>query len=70
MDWRKVVITDHHMPLMQGAEMVLEIRKMRPDARVLVVSNNTSADYPPGVSWLPKPFGVEALLSEVRGLCQ
>ena len=66
----KLVITDHHMPVMQGATMVREIRRVNPGARVLVVSTNSLDLYPEGVFSLPKPFGLDVLLAKIRLLCR
>jgi nitrogen-specific signal transduction histidine kinase len=67
-----LVITDVIMPLMGGPEMTENLRITRPDARVLFMSGFTDdaivhhGVLDDGVSFLQKPFSLEALASKAR----
>ena len=63
-----LVVTDLHMPIMDGAVMVRRIRAIQPDAKVLVVSSDQSISRE-GAALLPKPFALNELLAKVRLLC-
>jgi len=69
-----VLVTDVVMPGVNGKALAEELRRRRPDLRVLFVSG-----YPddiigrhgvldPGVEFLPKPFTPAALVARVGGL--
>ncbi len=63
------VITDIEMPVMNGVEMVKEIKKLSPDQSLIVISGHEEADYliqiiNQGVHhFIPKPFELKTLLS-------
>jgi two-component system cell cycle sensor histidine kinase/response regulator CckA len=67
-----LVVTDAIMPLMGGRELVEQLRLLRPDVCVLVVSGYSEEGYaaqsalPAGVEFLHKPFTARALLEKVR----
>jgi PAS domain S-box-containing protein len=73
----RLVITDLHMPNLDGAMLGRALRRINPQARVLVVSGlsstlgNRPADYHPeefADAFLHKPFKPEALLGKVHAL--
>ncbi len=69
-----LVITDLVMPDFDGRELILQMRREHPAIPVLVISGYPAALLPdPGpdgepVPFLAKPFGLDALESEVRRL--
>lgn len=73
----RLVITDLHMPNLDGAMLGRALRRINPEAKVLVVSGlsstlgNRPADYKPeqfAHAFLHKPFKPEALLAKVAEL--
>jgi DNA-binding response OmpR family regulator len=66
-----VVLTDHIMPGMNGAQFVRELRKTHPTLPVLVISglDEARSEYDGlDVVFLLKPLPPEELLANVRGL--
>ncbi len=69
-----LVVTDVVMPIMGGPEMVEQLRKQKPDLRVLFMSGFTEDMKLDGVrvsqsaALLLKPFTIEALACEIRRL--
>ncbi len=66
-----LVITDHVMPGMNGAEFVGELRKTHPDLPILVISGleEAEAEYEGlGIVFRMKPLLPELLLATVGGL--
>jgi len=69
-----LLITDTIMPGMNGWDLSAEIKKVRPDIRVLFMSGYTSnviANHgilEGDVNFLQKPFHIEILASKVRGV--
>ncbi len=67
----QLVITDHIMPEMTGADFVRELRKIRPNVPVLVISGMQEAqdEYEGlGVEFRVKPLMPDALLESVHNL--
>ncbi len=72
----KLVITDLHMPHLDGAMLGRALRRLNPDTKVLVVSGLSSSlgNRPPfkpeefADGFLHKPFKTEALLGKVHEL--
>ncbi|MDR2638286.1 MAG: response regulator, partial [Helicobacteraceae bacterium] len=64
-----IVVTDIKMPVMDGLKMAREIRKINPDAPVVIVSAFNEAEYVAGAielgvfHYLFKPLELEQLLS-------
>lgn len=68
-----VVITDHVMPCMNGAEFVRELRKLQPDLPVMVISGLEEAEPEYDgldVLFLLKPLSPDLLLSHLRHVLQ
>ena len=68
-----MLITDVVMPRLDGLSLVAEIRKHRPDLRVLVISGKTSAELrvdKVAVPYLRKPFVPSVLRAKVREMLQ
>ena len=66
-----LIITDHLMPEMNGADFVRELRKIRPDLPVLVISGleEAIADYEGlNVVFRVKPLLPDHLLASVHSL--
>ncbi|MDR0534684.1 MAG: response regulator [Verrucomicrobiales bacterium] len=64
-DW---VITDWTMPGMEGPELVRELRKILPRAKILVVSGFglTAGDSPEVDGWIQKPFSPSELYETLQ----
>jgi two-component system cell cycle sensor histidine kinase/response regulator CckA len=65
----KLVITDLNMPVRGGEELIDDLAKAHPALPVVVVSgysSSESADLPPEVLFVPKPFSTKMLLACVR----
>jgi two-component system cell cycle sensor histidine kinase/response regulator CckA len=73
-DKLRLVISDVVMPAMSGPEMVVQLRKTRPDIKVLYMSGYTGDLIKRGGLFeaetpvLEKPFAASDLLQTVRGL--
>lgn len=71
-----LLLTDVMMPNMSGSELMEKARVKRPDLRILFMSGYTGNSGPgvnksleePGVSFLQKPFRLNALLQKVESL--
>ena len=72
----ELLVTDLNMPRMSGLELARHIRAVAPRAKILLTTGSALArpdertlrSY--GVDFfLPKPFGVQELMSAVRKLC-
>ena len=75
-----LVITDLVMPKMDGIDFVQQLRKVRPDVPVIVVSGSTSnimerygidtIQVPGADASLPKPFKGVDLVAQIRELLE
>jgi PAS domain S-box-containing protein len=69
-----VVITDIMMPVMDGTDAIVELRKMRPDVKIIAASGLTpkgasSTPENPGVkAFLMKPYTAETLLKTLASV--
>jgi CheY-like chemotaxis protein len=64
-----LIVTDHLMPGMNGAELARHIRAERPDLPVLIVSGYSDADgIAPDLSRLTKPFRTAELARKISEL--
>lgn len=66
-----LVVTDHIMPGMNGAEFVRELRTLSPDMPVLVISGMGEAEdeyHDLDITFRQKPLLPDYLLSSVRSL--
>ncbi|HXK11530.1 MAG TPA: response regulator [Vicinamibacteria bacterium] len=69
-----LVLTDLHMPRLDGAGLLQRVRHLRPGTPVIVVSarGETEADRLTGgkgaAAFFPKPLPVDALLARIREL--
>ena len=60
-----LILSDMHMPGMQGDELARVILKDRPDARIIIMSSMPRDALPPlpkGVVFLPKPLNVRMII--------
>lgn len=64
-----LIVLDHHMPRMTGLEVVAQLREVRPQARVLLMSGDldVGAKHP---HFLPKPFNRTELAAAVTELLE
>lgn len=56
-----LVITDLRMPVMNGYEAVVGMRKLDPAIPIVCTSSDSSAARPPDTGFLPKPFTLATL---------
>ncbi len=67
-----VLLLDVLMPGMSGVELAAQFLPMRPDTRILLMSDSdlalgALADHG-GLEYIPKPFSTDTLLTRVHGL--
>lgn len=63
-----VLVTDHAMPGLVGAELAVRALEEWPDLPVLLVSGNPLTEVPPGVCFLAKPYDQNELVAAVRSI--
>jgi CheY-like chemotaxis protein len=64
-----VLVTDHLMPGMSGADLAREVRKMKPGLPILIVSGYAEVDgIAPDLPRLTKPFRNADLAEQLAGL--
>jgi CheY-like chemotaxis protein len=63
-----LVVTDHLMPGITGAELAQTIRQRMPKAKVLLVSGYADEDIAPNLPRLAKPFRAADLAERVHSL--
>ena len=68
-----LIITDHLMPHMTGAELIKRVRKVFPSLPIIMITGyfvepDTPVGIPEDVTMIYKPFSGEALLAEVSRL--
>jgi two-component system, cell cycle sensor histidine kinase and response regulator CckA len=68
----QLLLTDIVMPQMNGHSLAEQLKRLRPDLRILYMSGYAEnvilrrSALDPGVSFLPKPFSEEAMATRVR----
>jgi len=65
-----LVLTDLHMPRLDGAGLLQRVRRLRPGTPVIIVSarGETDATRRGAAAFFPKPLPVDALLARIREL--
>jgi len=67
-----MLITNVYMPKMSGHQLAREVKKLRPDIVVLIISAQNESEFPPEArayaDALLKPVEPEALVAKVREL--
>jgi CheY-like chemotaxis protein len=67
-----MLITNVYMPKMSGHQLAREVRKLRPDIVVIIISAQNESEFPPEArayaDALLKPVEPEALVAKVREL--
>ncbi len=56
-----LVITDFHMPVMDGVQAILRVRMTKPDAKCICMTSDPEVDRLEGVILLIKPFSADSL---------
>ncbi len=62
-----VVVSDVTMPRLDGIELVREMRRHGHEVPVVLMSAVYDDVDLPGVRFVPKPFGLDSLLSAIEG---
>jgi CheY-like chemotaxis protein len=66
-----LLVTDHLMPRMNGAELVSAIKEVRPDLPMLIVSGYAEVEgIDPSVPRLTKPFRRDELAAQLRSMIE
>jgi PAS domain S-box-containing protein len=66
-----VLVTDHAMPGMSGAELVEAMRRLFPDMPALIMTGYTEQPFKAdGVAFLQKPFQVEELVARLESITE
>ena len=66
-----LMMTDVGLPGMDGRELALEARKMRPELPILFASGYAeSIDVPDGMHVIGKPFSIDELRDKVKGILE
>jgi len=60
------VITDYHMPNMDGLELIQSIRMQQPNIHTILISGDFNQTLPNNVILLKKPFAMEVLIQAVE----
>jgi CheY-like chemotaxis protein len=64
-----LLVTDHLMPGMTGADLARAAREQRPELKVLLISGYAALDQiPPDLPRLPKPFRAAELARSLAAL--
>src|SRR5215470_9711595 len=62
----ELLLTDLHMPRMDGLSLIESVRELYPKMPVLLMTASRLANRPGSYAVVNKPFGREALLRSVR----
>jgi two-component system, chemotaxis family, chemotaxis protein CheY len=71
-----LLIADQNMPRRSGMDLAFQLKALRPDLPVLMISGGVIGNVPrnlftqPGWNFLPKPFSLPALLDTVHRILQ
>lgn len=60
-----VLLTDYHMPMMNGVELAAVFRRRYPEARVVLMTGDATVHVEPPMVRIRKPFNTAALLAAV-----
>ncbi len=60
------IITDYHMPHMDGLELIQRIRMQQPNIRAILISGDFNQALPNGVTLFRKPFSMDALIQAIE----
>ncbi len=63
-----LVVTDLHMPGLDGTGLIARLRSERPDLPVIVLSAGIRVSPPVGTPFVAKPFDAEHLLATIASL--
>jgi DNA-binding NtrC family response regulator len=60
------VITDYHMPNMDGLELIQSIRMQQPKIHTILISGAFDQELPNNIILLKKPFSMDVLIQAVE----
>ncbi len=60
------IITDYHMPHMDGLELIQRIRMQQPHIHTILISGDFNQALPSGVILLQKPFTMDVLVQAIE----
>ena len=69
----QIIVTDIHMPIMDGVQMTTEIRQIDGDALIIATTASVDTLNVSGAigtiidKYIPKPIDITALLNEIAG---
>jgi CheY-like chemotaxis protein len=61
-----LLLTDVHMPGLDGRELCQRLRDRRPKTRILFMSGDTHIEFEAGIAFLSKPFTAQVLVGKVN----
>ena len=66
-----LMMTDVGLPIMDGRELAIEARKLRPTLPILFASGYAeSVDVPEGMHLIGKPFSIDQLRDKVKAILE
>ncbi len=60
-----LLVSDRHLPDMDGVHLALYLRRTRPELPVIIISGDPPDRSLRGMSWLQKPFSIKTLRSAI-----
>lgn len=65
-----LLLTDWHMPRLDGAVLICRLSNRRPETAIVVMSGYIDLEAPPKAAVLRKPFHPQELLNTVNGVLE
>ncbi|MGE8391012.1 response regulator [Pseudomonas sp. BIGb0427] len=65
-----LMLTDVGLPDMNGKDLAVKARELRPELPVLFASGYGDVDIPLGMHQITKPFSIDQLRDKVQGILQ
>jgi len=60
------VVTDFHMPDMDGLELIQNLRMHQPSLKSILISGDFDKELPNNITFLRKPFSFETLIQKIK----